>query len=821
MADKNFKNTPKRQPAGRPAHRPKPEAAKPAAPVAKPELLAPAGSLEAFAAAIDAGADAVYVGAHQFNARLRAKNFTREELACMVKLAHDRGRRVYITLNTLVKEGELSDLARLLDDLRRMGPDALIIQEFGVFRLARRICPEIPLHASTQMTIHNLDGALQAQRMGLQRAILARELSVEEIRAIRASSTIELECFVHGAMCYSIAGQCLFSRRLHGKSANRGRCLQPCRRIYDHETEGPASSYSMRDMCAAPVLDRVLSAGMCSLKIEGRLKPAETISQIVRAYRLLIDAWPRISREVNDEARALLETAIGRAPTTAFYLNTRPDTILGGIEAQSGRWLGTTGPARPGYFSLRPTAELKTGDRLRVRVKPNEPPKGFTIREIVRGDRVVKRSPANVPVELLAPFDIPEGAGVVKAADTDAKPKGFEKRIEALVAEMTEPARTALPVRLAVDGRGIQASAEPWGVSVQARQPFTHRGELSPAELTAILGGGAASVRLAPVPDPGAPETLDLSAEDAEKFRDHLLHRIESALDRQRDAALGQAAAPVEIRPRDDGRARWVLAASLAQAEALAKLPAFRTGAEQRATYWMLPLSAAADPRFAAFAASLREGAAAGVQLPPFYFEPHKKTEVETLLHKALDGGARAVTLSNPGHFTVLRNLGKRRIQVLSLPNIGCLNSACHAQLSEWGADAVTLSLECDRETLDGMMRRVPAKRMAVTVFGTPPLFQSRVPGPIPQEGRLSLREPRVELRVIHQGGLTITLEPRPFCANQEQAGLLRELDWVYDFIHTDLAPDQLAQAVNSLENHSAPPVRFPVVPHPLDRDLE
>jgi len=167
--------------------------------------------MEAFLAALDAGADAVYVGAHQFNARLRAQNFTRDDLARMVALAHDLGRKLYITLNTLVRDDELGDVAALLDDLRRIGPDALILQDLGVLRLARTLCPEIPLHASTQMTIHNADGALAAQKMGFERVVLARELTVDEIRAVRNACPVALEVFIHGALCYSVSGQCLFS----------------------------------------------------------------------------------------------------------------------------------------------------------------------------------------------------------------------------------------------------------------------------------------------------------------------------------------------------------------------------------------------------------------------------------------------------------------------------------------------------------------------------------------------------------------------------------------------------------------------------------
>ncbi|HEX9716075.1 MAG TPA: peptidase U32 family protein, partial [Desulfurivibrionaceae bacterium] len=192
----------------------------------KTELLAPVGSLESFFAALENGADAVYCGLKDFSARAKAKNFTVPEVEKMTVHAHRQHRRLYIALNTLIKEKELPQLVGILADLAGIGIDGLIIQDLGVWRLAKNHFPQLPLHASTQLAVHNAAGVRMLEQMGFTRAVLARELSLTEIGAIRQQSTIELEHFVHGALCFSVSGQCLFSSAVSSMSGNRGRCAQ-------------------------------------------------------------------------------------------------------------------------------------------------------------------------------------------------------------------------------------------------------------------------------------------------------------------------------------------------------------------------------------------------------------------------------------------------------------------------------------------------------------------------------------------------------------------------------------------------------------------
>ena len=253
----------------------------------KPEVLAPAGGRDALIAAVQSGADAVYLGAGSFNARQSADNFGGNALADAIAYAHARGVRVHVTLNTLVREDERTALIQAIEEIAAAGADAVLVQDFGVARLTREIAPEMPLHASTQMAAHNRSAVQFLAEQGFARAVLAREMSLAEIRAC-AGLGIETEVFVHGALCVACSGQCLFSSLVGGRSGNRGRCAQPCRLPYRMDgREGYL--LSTRDLCAIDRLDELADAGVASLKIEGRLKRPEYVSTVVRAYRAALD----------------------------------------------------------------------------------------------------------------------------------------------------------------------------------------------------------------------------------------------------------------------------------------------------------------------------------------------------------------------------------------------------------------------------------------------------------------------------------------------------------------------------------------------------
>ncbi|MGH7634519.1 MAG: peptidase U32 family protein, partial [Gemmatimonadaceae bacterium] len=257
-----------------------------------PQLLAPAGSLDAARAALANGADAVYLGAERFNARDEGAQLTLDELAEACRLAHEREARVFLTLNTLLKPSELGDALELLGDCMDRGVDAAIVQDIGLVRLVQRVYPGFELHGSTQMSVHDDRGAAVMRELGLQRVVLARENTLEDIRAIHAAvPELLLETFIHGALCISYSGQCLMSGMISERSANRGSCAQSCRKDYtlrDAESGATLDAgylISARDLAADVHLGEIAGAGVHTLKIEGRKKKPEYVATVTRSYR--------------------------------------------------------------------------------------------------------------------------------------------------------------------------------------------------------------------------------------------------------------------------------------------------------------------------------------------------------------------------------------------------------------------------------------------------------------------------------------------------------------------------------------------------------
>ena len=258
------------------------------------ELLAPAGNPEALEAAIAEGADAVYLGLKSFNARMRSSNFAWNQFEATVDVLHKRNKKIYVTVNTVVTEDEMERLYRFLTYLNNVGPDGIIVQDLGLIQMAHKYFPQLKLHASTQLNIASAKASNTMSRWGISRTVLARELSLEEIRDVHANTSCELEVFVHGALCVSESGLCLFSSYLGGKSANRGMCTQACRRLYTaHEPEGDREGYffSPADLQLIEYIPDLIQAGVASFKIEGRMKSAEYVGTVVSAYRYVIDNW--------------------------------------------------------------------------------------------------------------------------------------------------------------------------------------------------------------------------------------------------------------------------------------------------------------------------------------------------------------------------------------------------------------------------------------------------------------------------------------------------------------------------------------------------
>ena len=301
------------------------------------ELLAPAGSMEALRAAVQNGANAVYLGCGTFNARQSAKNFTPQSLVEAVKYCHIRGVAVHLTLNTLVSDKEMPELIELIRHAAASCVDAFIVQDLGVAQLCRQIAPKVAIHGSTQMTIHSLPGVLMCAAMGMTRVVLSRELNRDEIRYICKNSPIEIEVFGHGALCMCYSGQCYLSAAIGGRSGNRGRCAQPCRQSYGYNRWEERYPLSLKDNCLIPYLQELEEMGVASLKLEGRMKRPEYVATVTRVYREALDTG-RVTKTMAQE----LYTAFNRQGFTDGYYTGKLGAAMFGIRENTEddpRWL--------------------------------------------------------------------------------------------------------------------------------------------------------------------------------------------------------------------------------------------------------------------------------------------------------------------------------------------------------------------------------------------------------------------------------------------------------------------------------------------------
>lgn len=289
------------------------------------ELLSPAGSPEAVVAAVQSGADAVYMGLGDFNARRGAKNFTEEEFLDSVKYCHERGCKVYVTMNTLASDRELEDVARLGAFVSQAGADAVLVQDLGVAKVLRSVCPDLPLHASTQMSVHNLGGVHAAAQLGMKRVVLARELSMEQIKFIASRSPIEVEVFVHGALCFCHSGQCYMSALIGRRSGNRGMCAQPCRLQYSMGRRVSDYPMSLKDNCLVNYLEELDKAGVACVKIEGRMKRPEYSAIVTGIYSKAI----RKQTPPTEADMEKLRLAFSRDGFTDGYITGRKNDMFG------------------------------------------------------------------------------------------------------------------------------------------------------------------------------------------------------------------------------------------------------------------------------------------------------------------------------------------------------------------------------------------------------------------------------------------------------------------------------------------------------------
>ncbi|WP_297086369.1 peptidase U32 family protein [uncultured Draconibacterium sp.] len=343
-----------------------------------PELLLPVGNPESFYAALRGGANAIYLGLKQFNARGRAKNFTNGQLVTLLNEAKKYQVQVYITLNTVIKNAELSELLEYLNFLNQAGVSAVIIQDWGVYFIARSYFPKLVLHASTQMGIHNSTGANYAQKKGIERVVLARELTLTELSKICKKSNAETEVFIHGALCYSFSGMCLYSSYAGGRGANRGLCTQPCRRNYS-AAKSTDYLFNLKDNQLIDLVPRFGKMGVSSLKIEGRMKSGEYSYRVAKAYRLALDSQQNIN-----EAKKLLALDFGREKTAYFMGKDVKLSISDRTVA--GVYLGQVKRTRGQLLWISSEMAIETGFRLRFHVANTEKQQTIKVKEVIEED---------------------------------------------------------------------------------------------------------------------------------------------------------------------------------------------------------------------------------------------------------------------------------------------------------------------------------------------------------------------------------------------------------------------------------------------------
>lgn len=330
------------------------------------ELLAPAGSMEALRAAVCNGADAVYLGADTFNARMNARNFSAADLQEAVVYCHVRGVKVHLTLNTLVLDREMPRAAELIRLAAACGVDAFIVQDLGVVSLCRQLAPDVPIHASTQMSIHSLEGVMEAAALGCSRVVLARELPAEEIAHICKKSPVEIEVFVHGALCMCYSGQCYLSSVIGRRSGNRGQCAQPCRLPYGYgRFESTRYPLSLKDNCLAGELDELRRMGVASIKIEGRMKRPEYVAIVTRAYRTVLNGGKLMPSDLQE-----LETAFSRQGFTDGYFRGQTGSDMFGRRQEGEDTADLFASARATYEQGEPQ---RIGVRFYAMIRRGEP----------------------------------------------------------------------------------------------------------------------------------------------------------------------------------------------------------------------------------------------------------------------------------------------------------------------------------------------------------------------------------------------------------------------------------------------------------------
>lgn len=718
-----------------------------------PELLAPAGSVEAYFAAVSAGADAVYLGLQKFSARERAENFTLEELCRVLPHARRHGVRVYLAMNTVLTEADLPEAIALLHQAAPLLPDAVIVQDMGLMRIVREFFPGISVHVSTQAGCASCAAAGEFERLGAERVILERHLRLDEVRQIAARARVAVEIFVHGAMCYSYSGKCFFSSYLGGRSANRGACVQPCRRLYGHGG-GEEAVFSTRDLSLIDILPELVPLGFAAFKIEGRMRSAEYVAGVVSAYRIALDGI-RDGKPAEGvaEGRKILSEVAGREETRGLTGGASPgEVVAGGSTGNVGEPLGAIREVRDGWAFLSGDARVSRGDRLRVQFQSDGSGKGFTalsMRADPRGFFVTVPFPVS-PGDLLFRVGGAGRAEITRRARKEMeaiRPEGVRFHVvvgEAVVAVEAAYGKIRRSFSYRVSG-GADASRGRLPSDAEGRLAAVYRCDLPLGEIR-VEGRGAGV---------SWPDVESLFVKAARKFdKDFYLSGKDlrlSVLPALRVAGNRQEKVPA------------VFFAGC-RADQLAHLP----GGEEIIPVVEFSRGLARDPSPAG-RGMLRNRAY--LRLPAPFVEADAAFLRRTV-KEAVGKGHRRWVVSDIGHFSLFSGLNLRRdVTLISDHYLYAFNMGALSVLSRMGASRMVLPIEAPLSALRAVGKYLHGLGIAVAYASLPLMVSRLIPAGGVKGGEVvSPRAERFTVEVDERGS---TIRPaRPFSAS----GALQEI---------------------------------------------
>jgi putative protease len=700
----------------------------------RPEVLAPAGDWDCLRAAIENGADAVYFGLHDFNARARAANFAVDELDDVIGLLHRRGVRGYVTLNTLVFPSELAAIEHLLRRVAASGADGAIVQDLGLVRLARALSPDLPLHASTQMTLTSAESIRLAEELGVERVVAARELSLDELRRIRRQTRMPLEVFVHGALCVAYSGQCLTSEALGGRSANRGQCAQACRLPYEVVSDGRAVDLADRpyvlspqDLAAYALVPELVELGVAGLKIEGRLKTAEYVANITRHYRQAVDS-ALAGRPVEFSRRDVqeMEMSFSRGFSPGWLPgNNHKRLVAGACPRKRGIFLGSVRAVRDQRVLVQLSAPLKAGDGVVFdRGRPEEPEEGGRVYELFRRGRRLAGEVSTGLVELAF------GRGDLRLALVEPGQRLWKTDDPALSRRLRQSYATGKPRRrLPLDIRVTARTGEPLCVECRAAHGAATL-VASPEPLAAAtrhvadeeffraqlgrLGGTAYELRTLSADIDGRP-MVPLSV--LGRLRHELVAALDAALAATPRRAISDAAVLPALRSAllapaertaiatESAPVLHVLCRNLDQVHG-----ALECGS--RSLYVDFQ-----DIRHYATAVGLARSAGATIYLAtPRIQKPAEGPLFRYLLRPEADG----ILVRNLG---ALLYFADRGVPIVADFSLNVANDLTVQLLRERGAGRVTASYDLNREQLADLVAAVPPSWLEVTIHQHMPMF--------------------------------------------------------------------------------------------------